>query len=81
MATIFQGSWLERSVRRSHASCSGSCGYLLFLALAAGSILYVVMQLIRVAGRQGYPEVGSWCIFGGLVAGFATDYVLVAAGG
>jgi ZIP family zinc transporter len=55
--------------------------FLLFLALAAGSILYVVMMLIRVAGRQGHPELVMWCIFGGLAAGFATDYVLVAAGG
>lgn len=55
--------------------------FLLFLALAAGSILYVVMQLVRVAGRQGYPQLVMWCVFGGLAAGFATDYVLVAAGG
>jgi ZIP family zinc transporter len=55
--------------------------FLAFLALAAGSILYVVMQLIRVAGRQGHPEIVMWSVFAGLVAGFATDYVLVAAGG
>jgi ZIP family zinc transporter len=51
-----------------------------FLALAAGSILYVVIQLLRVAARQGFPELIMWGIFAGLVAGFATDYVLVAAG-
>lgn len=51
-----------------------------FLALAAGSILYVVIQLLKVASRQGYPEVVMWCLFLGLAAGFATDYVLVAAG-
>ncbi|MEA3018631.1 MAG: zinc transporter, family [Actinomycetota bacterium] len=55
--------------------------FLLFLALAAGSILYVVMQLVRVAARQGYPVLVMWCLFAGIVAGFATDYVLVAAGG
>jgi ZIP family zinc transporter len=55
--------------------------FLLFLALAAGSILYVVVQLVRVAARQGYPELVMWCLFGGILAGFATDYVLVAAGG
>jgi ZIP family zinc transporter len=54
--------------------------FLLFLALAAGSILYVVMQLVRVAARQGFPELVMWCVFAGIVAGFATDYVLVAAG-
>jgi ZIP family zinc transporter len=55
--------------------------FLAFLALAAGSILYVVMQLVRVAGRQGHQTLIMWCIFAGLVAGFATDYVLVVAGG
>jgi ZIP family zinc transporter len=54
--------------------------YLSFLALAGGSILYVVFQLIKVAGRQGQPETIMWGIFIGLAAGFATDYVLVAAG-
>jgi ZIP family zinc transporter len=55
--------------------------FLLSLALAAGSILYVVFHLVRMAARQGYPEVVMWCIFAGLATGFATDYVLVAAGG
>lgn len=55
--------------------------FLLFLALAAGSILYVVMQLVRVAQRLGHPELVMWGVFAGLAAGFATDYVLVAAGG
>jgi ZIP family zinc transporter len=54
--------------------------FLSFLALAAGSILYVVFQLIKVAGRQNQPETIMWGIFFGLAAGFATDYVLVAAG-
>jgi ZIP family zinc transporter len=55
--------------------------FLGFLALAAGSILYVVMQLVKVAARHGFDEVVMWCVFLGLVLGFATDYVLVAAGG
>ena len=54
--------------------------FLAFLALAAGSILYVVVQLLKVAGRQGFPVIVMWGILGGLVAGFATDYILVAAG-
>lgn len=54
--------------------------FLSFLALAAGSILYVIVQLIKVAGRQHQAEVVMWGMFAGLVAGFATDYVLVAAG-
>lgn len=55
--------------------------FLGFLALAAGSILYVVIQLLKVAARHGLDEIVLWGIFLGLVLGFATDYVLVAAGG
>ena len=54
--------------------------FLAFLALAAGSILYVIVQLLKVAQRLGHSEVLLWGLFLGLIAGFATDYVLVAAG-
>jgi zinc transporter, ZIP family len=54
--------------------------FLAFLALAAGSILYVVVQLLKVAARQGFPVVVMWGMLGGLIMGFATDYILVAAG-
>jgi zinc transporter, ZIP family len=52
----------------------------LFLALAAGSILYVVVQLVGVALRSGHKEMLYWGIFLGLIAGFATDFVIEAAG-
>jgi ZIP family zinc transporter len=51
-----------------------------FLALAAGSILYVVVQLINVGFRLGHKEMLMWGLFAGLVLGFGTDFVLVAAG-
>jgi ZIP family zinc transporter len=51
-----------------------------FLALAAGSILYVVVQLVGVALRAGHKEMLYWGIFLGLVLGFATDFVVTAAG-
>jgi ZIP family zinc transporter len=54
--------------------------FLAFLALAAGSILYVVVQLLKVANRMGQPEILMWGLVAGLFLGFATDYVLVAAG-
>jgi zinc transporter, ZIP family len=54
--------------------------YLGFLALAAGSILYVVIELLGVARKLGHKELMTWGIILGLVAGFATDLVLVAAG-
>jgi ZIP family zinc transporter len=55
--------------------------FLLFLALAAGSILYVVVQLLKMASRLGQTEMLMWGLLAGLVLGFGTDYVLVIAGG
>ena len=52
----------------------------LFLTLAAGSILYVVIQLLAVARQAARPKVMMWGIFLGLVAGFATDMVVTAGG-
>jgi zinc transporter, ZIP family len=51
-----------------------------FFAVAAGSILYVVLQLVEVCRRYSMPVVVAWWLFAGLVLGFATDFVLVAAG-
>jgi ZIP family zinc transporter len=51
-----------------------------FLALAAGSILYVVIQMVGVALRSGHKEMLYWGVFLGLVAGFATDFIVSAAG-
>jgi zinc transporter, ZIP family len=51
-----------------------------FFAVAAGSILYVVLQLAEVCRRYALPTVVAWWIFAGIAVGFATDFVLVAAG-
>jgi ZIP family zinc transporter len=51
-----------------------------FLALAAGSILYVVVQLLRVAQNLGHRTLMFWGLLLGLILGFATDFVIVAAG-
>jgi zinc transporter, ZIP family len=51
-----------------------------FLALAAGSILYVIVQLLGVGLKMGHVEMLMWGLFIGLVLGFGTDFVLVAAG-
>jgi ZIP family zinc transporter len=52
----------------------------LFLALAAGSILYVVIELIVICSRSAKKEVMLSGILLGLVLGFGTDFVLVAVG-
>jgi zinc transporter, ZIP family len=54
--------------------------FLGFLALAAGSILYVVIELLGVARKLGHKELMTWGILLGLFAGFATDMILTAAG-
>ena len=52
-----------------------------FLALAAGSILYVVVQLLRVAAKLDHDQMHvMWGLFAGIVLGFGTELVLVAAG-
>jgi ZIP family zinc transporter len=51
-----------------------------FLGLAAGSILYVVIELLAVARRTGLKTLTTWCVLLGLLLGFATDAVVTAAG-
>jgi len=53
---------------------------ILFLTLAAGSIIYVVIQLLGVGLRMGRKELLSAGILVGLLAGFLTDAVVSAAG-
>jgi len=53
---------------------------LVFLTLAAGSILYVIIQLVAIALRGGHRALLYWGMWVGLVAGFATDMVLTAGG-
>jgi zinc transporter, ZIP family len=51
-----------------------------FLALAAGSILYVVMELMNVNRQLGYKTLVAWGILFGLALGFGTDFILAVAG-
>ena len=51
-----------------------------FFAVAAGSILYVVIQLLEVCRRAALPRLIGWMLLLGLLLGFATDWILVAAG-
>ena len=52
-----------------------------FFALAAGSILYVVLELVAVNRNFGRKTLVTWALLAGLFLGFATDFVLEAAGG
>ncbi|HZQ17013.1 MAG TPA: hypothetical protein VFA82_09595 [Gaiellaceae bacterium] len=51
-----------------------------FFAMAGGSILYVVIQLFEVCRRFALPTLVAWSVLLGLLLGFGTDWVLVAAG-
>ena len=53
----------------------------LFFAIAAGSILFVVMELFHVCRTYATPVLVTWMILAGIFLGFATDFVLEAAGG
>jgi zinc transporter, ZIP family len=52
----------------------------LFFAVAAGSILYVVQELFNVNRRYGHTVLVTWLVLAGIVLGFATDFVIDAAG-
>ena len=51
-----------------------------FLALAAGSILYVVIELLAVGRRMATKEITTWGMLVGLLLGFVTDAIVTAAG-
>ncbi len=51
-----------------------------FLALAAGSILYVVIELLNVGRVLASKMLVTWGVLLGLFLGFATDFILIAAG-
>src|SRR5919198_1137351 len=53
---------------------------ILFFTLAAGSILYVVIELLNVCRTFSSKSLTAWGIILGVTLGFATDFVLVAAG-
>jgi ZIP family zinc transporter len=50
-----------------------------FFAIAAGSILYVLQELLNINRRFGFPTLVTWMLLLGLFLGFATDFVLEAA--
>jgi zinc transporter, ZIP family len=51
-----------------------------FLTLAAGSILYVVTQLISVAAKTRRPDILAYGLLLGLIGGFLTDAIVTATG-
>jgi ZIP family zinc transporter len=52
----------------------------IFLTLAAGSIVYVIAQLLGIAARAKRPDLVAYGLLLGILAGFITD-AIVSAGG
>ena len=51
-----------------------------FFGIAAGSILYVVQELMAVNRSYGRTALVTWLVVAGILLGFATDFVVSAAG-
>jgi ZIP family zinc transporter len=51
-----------------------------FLTIAGGSILYVVQELFAVNRKYGHPVLVTWLLVAGIMLGFATDFIVTAAG-
>ncbi len=54
--------------------------FVLFLSLAAGSIFYVISELLHVGRSFGIRHIAMWGIFVGFFLGFCTDLILTWAG-
>jgi ZIP family zinc transporter len=68
LGTVIGSVWVSEAVS------------IVFFALAAGSILYVVMELLNVGRVLASKTLVTWGVLFGLFLGFATDFILVAAG-
>jgi ZIP family zinc transporter len=69
----FIGTWVGHSFTSDPVS-------VIFLTLAAGSITYVVIQLLGIAARARRTDLVALGVLIGLLAGFITDGVVTAAG-
>lgn len=68
LGTLLGQAWVNESVS------------IVFLSLAAGSILYVVMELLNIGRVLSSKTLVTWGVFLGLFLGFMTDFILKASG-
>src|SRR5579859_897278 len=54
--------------------------FVLFLALAAGALFYVIGEMYAVGRRFQQPPVAAWGIIAGFLAAYATDLILTIGG-
>jgi ZIP family zinc transporter len=67
LGTVVGSAWVNEAVA------------IAFFAVAAGSILYVVQELMNVNRKFQLPVLVTWMLLLGLLLGFGTDFVLEAA--
>jgi ZIP family zinc transporter len=67
LGTVVGEAWVDEAVSVA------------FLALAAGSILYVLQEVLNATRKLGFPILAAWMLLLGLVLGFGTDFVIEAA--
>jgi ZIP family zinc transporter len=66
LGTVVGSAWVNEAIA------------IAFFAVAAGSILYVVQELMHVNRKFGLPVLVTWMLLAGLLLGFGTDFVLEA---
>lgn len=54
--------------------------FILFLALAAGAIIYVITELLSSAKKFRAPDMVMWGLFIGFLLGYATDLIVTFGG-
>jgi ZIP family zinc transporter len=69
----FLGTWL------GHGYTSDALS-VVFLTLAAGSILFVIIQLLGVAAKARRMDLVCYGVLIGMIAGFVTDAIVTAGG-
>jgi ZIP family zinc transporter len=67
LGTVVGSAWVNEAIS------------IAFFAVAAGSILYVVQELMHVNRKFQLPVLVTWMLLLGLLLGFGTDFVLEAA--
>lgn len=61
-------------------SVSNTYFFVLFLALAAGALIYIISEMFNVGRKFNTPAMLGWGVLLGFLAGYGTDLILTFAG-
>jgi ZIP family zinc transporter len=62
-------------------SVSNSYVFVLFLALAAGALIYVIQEMFNLGRRMNAAPALAWGVLVGFFAAYGTNLILIFAGG